>query len=306
MDNNSRAWIAGQPSPYEGRDLTHFPDWHNLTVWDAFFNNLTSGLAIVAVLAWASGTQAFAILMPVALTAALILVLVDLAVLIFDLADPIRFSHSLRIMHFTSPLSVGVWGLVSYSIFLALAVVFNWLLFISILDNGGGSGAFFLVALARLSTIMAVIGAVVVICYKGVVFSCSSQPGLKEARWLTPFMVSDSLLMGLSLYAALAMMFVGNDAAIVLIVPFITLVIARCVTFALLWQNVKKRARLIYAMENNVISLAVYCFAGIIAIVLAFCGAFAFIIAIFLVLACGVLERYWLIGLPRPLKGHAE
>lgn len=289
------AWDQNAPSPYQGRDLTHFPDWHNLIVWDAFFNNLTAGLMLVTALAWLTGPPAFTMLLPVAMTVALSLVILDLCLLIFDLGDPWRFAHAMRVMHPTSPLSVGVWGLAAYATFLGVATVLTWLM---VFMDGGGALHFFILTFMRLFMALAIMGAMVVICYKGVVFSCSSQPGVRDARWLTTFMVADSLLMGFALYILLAIAFSFN--VIPLIVPFITLIIFRCIGFCLLWQNVKKRARIIYNMENEVVGWTVFGFAGILTVILPFCGAIAFAIAAALILICGMLERYWLIGLARP------
>lgn len=293
-----KTWVKDQPSPYQLKDLTHFPDWGNLIVWDAFFNNLTSGFMVITSIAWLAGPAIFAWLLPPALTVALVLLIIDLFILVSDLGDPWRFYHSLRVLRFTSPLSVGVWGLSCYGIFLGLAVPLSWLAFF--FAAPASTAFYFIAALARLFTVMALIGAIVVICYKGVVFSCSSQPGVRDARWLTPFMVSDSLLMGLSLYALLALALASPNAGAMLVFPMLTLIIARCVTFALLWQDVKSRARIIYHSENTIIAWAVFIICGILPIALACFGLIGLFIAALLCIACGVLERYWLIGLARP------
>lgn len=295
-------WVEGQPSPYQYKEITHFPDWRNLIVWDAFFNNLTSGLMIITVIAWAAGSRYFANMLPLALTTAFILVAIDLLILIADLGDSMRFLHSLRVLRFTSPLSVGVWGLVSYSIFLFAAVVLSWIAVAS--DSNTGILYYFLFVLIRVCTILACIGAVVVICYKGVVFSCSSQPGVKNARWLTPFMVSDSLLMGMAAYILLAIFFTSGPAASMLIIPFIILVCARCLTFALLWNDVKKRAHLVHTTENRPVGWALYGIGGVIAIILAFCGLIGLFLAAVITLLCGIMERYWIIGLTKPVPLH--
>lgn len=301
MDRKSsiKTWIEGNPSPYQLHDLTHHPDWHNLVIWDAFFNNLTSGLMIIACIAAFTGPPTFALLLPAAMTVAFLVLIVDLLVLIADLGDPWRFFHSLRVMRFTSPLSVGVWGLSCYAFFLAFAVFFSWCAFFAGPIQAGGS--FLLFALSRLFTILALIGAIVVICYKGVAFSCSSQPGVKNARWLTPFMVSDSLLMGLSLYILIILAAAGRLSAIPMIFPLIILVIARCITFGLLWQDVKNRARKIYHTENTIVGWMVIGVCGALILPLAFCGIFGLALSALLCLGCGLLERYWLIGLTRPL-----
>lgn len=294
-----KPWIQGQPSPYQFADLTHFPDWGNVIVWDAFFNNLASGLMILAMLTFWSGLSQFMFILPAILTIALVLITVDLGLLILDLGDKWRFFHTLRLMRFTSPLSVGVWGLVSYATFLGVAVIFTW---ISVIMSSPSTPSYFIGAVASLFRVMAFIGAVVVICYKGVVFSCSSQPGLKDARWLTPFMVSDSLLMGLSLYILITLLFLGYVYAMPLIMPLVVLVFARCITFALLWQDVKARARLIYDKENKIVGISVFIIAGLVGLLLLFAGKPGLFLAALIMLCCGIVERYWLIGLPRPVR----
>ena len=44
--NNPKPWAEGHPSLYQGHDITHRPDWANIIVWDAFFNNLTAGFMV--------------------------------------------------------------------------------------------------------------------------------------------------------------------------------------------------------------------------------------------------------------------
>ena len=45
--NNPKPWAEGHPSLYQGHDITHRPDWGNIIVWDAFFNNLTAGFMVL-------------------------------------------------------------------------------------------------------------------------------------------------------------------------------------------------------------------------------------------------------------------
>lgn len=294
-------WMKGAPSAYQLRDLTHFPDWRSLIVLDAWFNNLASSLMICAGLAWGFGGPALAGLLPFALTIALAVLIVDLGILVADLGDPARFIHSLRVMRLTSPLSVGVWGLTCLGIFLGIAAVFSWALF-GLAGQEPSLPFYICETILRLSAVMAIVAAVVVICYKPVVFSCSSQPGLKNARWLPPFMVADSLLMGLSLFAMLALAFSpGPETAFRLILPLIVLLVARCATFALLWQDVKTRAREINRPDKNrLIAGIVYGIAGILPFLLFFCGAFCLALACLILLLAGLFERNWLIGLARP------
>lgn len=299
---DQKPWAENQPSLYQGHDLTHRPDWGNIIVWDAFFNNLTAGLMVITGIAWFAGPPVFSAMLPFALTLALIIVLVDLALLVFDLGDPYRFIHALRVLHFTSPLSVGVWGLACYATCLGLAVAIYWLSVISAATTGFmGAYIGFFDMLMRLFTVLAFIGAVVVICYKGVAFSCTSQPGVKKARWLTSFMVSDALLMGCGLYAIAATCLGFWEAAALMFLPFLILEVARTVAFSLLWMETSERARKIYHAENTAVRSTVYLIGGLLAFILAFFGPWGISAAGLLVLFTGVFERYWLIGLTKKI-----
>src|SRR5882757_2071609 len=82
---------------YATGPVTKAPDWHGLVAWDLLFNNMTTGLFLVA----ATGELAApAVFTPVALVAyplALVLLLADLLCLVLDLGDPLRFHHMLRV-----------------------------------------------------------------------------------------------------------------------------------------------------------------------------------------------------------------
>ncbi len=295
---NNTTWIKGKPSPYALHDLTHFPDWRNLIVWDAFFNNLTSGFMIITALASLAGPEIFDSILPCALVLAFIILAVDLVLLVADLGDPWRFIHTLRVFRPTSPLSVGTWGLTGYAVFLFLGGLFTWILQLADVPLTVGER---MVMAARMFTTLAALAAAVVICYKGVVFSCTSQPGVKNARWLTSFMVSDSLLMGCGLYMCLAVFLQEQAADLWLMVPFHILLLIRFVAFALLWLDVAPRARRAYK-SNAGIFIMVYIVGGVIAAASAcFGGQGGILAAGALVLITGVCERYWVIGLAKPL-----
>ena len=72
--NNPKPWAEGHPSLYQGHDITHRPDWGNIIVWDAFFNNLTAGFMVLTGIAWFAGPPLFAAILPFALTLALLIV----------------------------------------------------------------------------------------------------------------------------------------------------------------------------------------------------------------------------------------
>lgn len=295
---NNTTWIKGKPSPYELHDLTHFPDWRGLIVWDAFFNNLTAGFMIITALTALGTPPVFRLLFPFALILAFLILAVDLVLLVADLGDPWRFLHSLRVFRPTSPLSVGVWGLTGYALCLFLAILTSWL---PALADVPTLAAGHMYMAARMFATLAALCAAVVICYKGVVFSCTSQPGVKNARWLTAFMVSDSLLMGCGLYMCLAICLGVPVAAMWLMVPFHALLVIRFGTFWLLWLDVAPRARRMHR-SNAFIFVMVYIVGGVIAAASACMGGQpGILVAGALVLLTGVCERSWVIGLTRPL-----
>lgn len=295
---NNMTWIKGRPSPYELHDLTHFPDWRGLIVWDAFFNNLTSGFMVITAITALATARVFGWVLPYALILAFLILAVDLVLLVADLGDPWRFLHSLRVFRPTSPLSVGVWALTGYAICLFLAILTAWLPALVGVPHAVGMH---MVMATRMFTTLAALCAAVVICYKGVVFSCTSQPGVKNARWLTAFMVSDSLLMGCGLYMCLAVFLGAGIANAWLMVPFHALLVIRLGAFWLLWLDVAPRARRVHR-SNAFIFIMVYIVGGVIAAALACKGGQpGILVAGALVLLTGVYERSWVIGLARPL-----
>ena len=293
-----KTWVSGSLSPYQLHDITHRPDWENLIVWDAYLNNMTSGFMVITGLAWMAGPGYFTALLPWAITVALAIVVVDLILLIFDLGDPFRFTNAMRVMRFTSPLSVGVWGLASYATCVGFAVGLYWLSYISAHTTDFLNPYIdILDMLTRMFVILAFLGALVVICYKGVAFSCTSQPGVKNARWLTSFMVADAMLMGLGVYSIMVAILQAPEAIAYLMLPTLILIIARCIAFYLLSLDLNPRAKLTNSkMENFWVKFSVYILGGVIAFGCCFIGPFGVTVAGVIALVVGLIERYWIIS----------
>lgn len=303
-----RTWIKGEPSPYQLKDITHFPDWRNIIVWDAFFNNLAGGFYVFLMLAWffSSGKHPeFNLILPFAMTLGLGILFFDLLLLICDLGDPIRFFHSLRVFHPTSVLSVGVWALSTFALCLSVAVGLFWLVLISNHTNGFMNGVLTGTGmLMRIFAGFAFVAACVVVCYKGVVFSASSQPGVKNARWLTTWMVSDAILMGCGLLAVFAFFCGAYRVVTSLAIPMMVLIVIRCIGFYLLRLDVHERAVNYYRHGWNFwAGFVVYLIAGAVPFVFDFFGPLWVMFSGWLVLFAGIWERYWLIGMTKPLTG---
>ena len=301
-NTNEKIWVKGAPSAYQKHDITHFPDWNNVIVWDLFFNNLTSGFMFITTLTWFVRPDIFGGVAPYALTLAFFIVLFDLMLLVIDLGDHIRFIHAMRVMHPTAPLSVGVVGLIFYSIMLFVALAIYW---------GGNLWTYLwgmtaeatgvLDILVNLFLLFAFISACVVICYKGVAFSCTAQPGVRKARWMTPWVVTDALTIGMALLIGLSFL-MGQMAPIeALVIPFIMLIALRGFTYALVWMNIHERASLMYSKGHNLMNgVIVYGIAGACSIALCLFGPIGMLIAAGIYFFAGFWERYWIIYVTHP------
>ena len=180
------------PNGYAGQVVTKAPDWHNLVVLDVLFNNLTTGLFLVAAVGELAVPAVFTPVATWAYPLALVLLLIDLGLLVLDLGDKLRFHHMLRVFKPSSPMSLGTWCLTAYSLFLSailaaeLVVAVGW--------RPGDTG------LAWWARKAAVIGGVPFafgsVAYKGVLFSTTAQPGWKDARWLGAYLVNSAVLLG--------------------------------------------------------------------------------------------------------------
>jgi Polysulphide reductase, NrfD len=197
-DGQMRTIVPG----YSTSEVTKVPGWHGLVAWDLLFNNLTTGLFLFA----AVGELAFpGLLAPVAKAAypaALVFLLIDLMLLVLDLGDPLRFHHMLRVFKPSSPMSLGTWSLTVYSLPLTLIVAIEAAQSFNLLPPDS-------IALERVRRMAVVVGflpAVGSLAYKGVLFSTSSQPGWKDARWLGGFMANSALMLGCAVMLAVSVL----------------------------------------------------------------------------------------------------
>ncbi|MBV8312486.1 MAG: polysulfide reductase NrfD, partial [Planctomycetaceae bacterium] len=179
-------------SSYSTKEVTKVPGWHGLVAWDLLFNNLTTGLFLFA----AVGELALpGLLAPVAKAAypvALVFLLTDLMLLVLDLGDPLRFHHMLRVFKPSSPMSLGTWSLTAYSLPLTLIVAIEAAQALNLLP----AGSIVLEWVRKLAVVVGFLPAFGSLAYKGVLFSTSSQPGWKDARWLGGWMANSALTLG--------------------------------------------------------------------------------------------------------------
>ena len=196
-------------SGYSTKEVTKVPGWHGLVAWDLLFNNLTTGLFLFA----AVGELALpGLLAPVAKAAypvALVFLLTDLMLLVLDLGDPLRFHHMLRVFKPSSPMSLGTWSLTAYSLPLTLIVAIEAAQALNLLPQGSIA----LEWVRKLAVVVGFLPAFGSLAYKGVLFSTSSQPGWKDARWLGGFVANSALMLGCAEMLAMSVLSGHSKAA---------------------------------------------------------------------------------------------
>ena len=177
---------------YSSQDVTKVPGWHGLVAWDLLFNNLTTGLFLFAAVGELASPGLLGPVAKVAYPVALVFLLTDLMMLVLDLGDPLRFHHMLRVFKPSSPMSLGTWSLTVYSLPLTLIVAIEAAQMLGLLPPGRSHWSGY----ARLAVVFGLLPAFGSLAYKGVLFSTSSQPGWKDARWLGGFMANSALMLG--------------------------------------------------------------------------------------------------------------
>jgi formate-dependent nitrite reductase membrane component NrfD len=195
---------------YLAKEITKAPNWHHLVVWDVLFNNLSTGLFLVA----AVGELAFPRLLggvaKAAYPVALVFLLFDLVLLVLDLGDPLRFHHMLRVFKPSSPMSLGVWSLNVYLLLLSLIVAIEAAKALELLSLESAA----LETVRRWAVILALFPAFASLAYKGVLFSTSAQPGWKDARWLGGFLANSALTLGCASMLTLAVARLDSSGAV--------------------------------------------------------------------------------------------
>jgi hypothetical protein len=225
---------------YANRIVTKAPNWHGLVALDTLFNNMTTGLFLVAALGELAVPKLFAAVATPAYPIALALLLADLVCLALDLGDPLRFHHMLRVFKPTSPMSLGTWCLTVYALPLTVLAV------VSILPTPA------LDWLRRPAMILGLLPAFGTAVYKGVLLSTTAQPGWKDARWLGGYLASSAVMLGAAQLLLLCGMTGQLEAAAALRSTLELLLVLNAVTLGLVIADV--RATLARAYESTTLS----------------------------------------------------
>ena len=111
--------LEEEPSYYEYPALKE-PTWRWEIIWYFFFGGLAAGCYVIASIASLFGAQDDRAVARTGYYLSLLALLPCPPLLIKDLGRPERFLHMLRIFKVKSPMSMGTWGLVSFSLFSGL------------------------------------------------------------------------------------------------------------------------------------------------------------------------------------------
>ncbi|GCE20436.1 NrfD/PsrC family molybdoenzyme membrane anchor subunit [Dictyobacter kobayashii] len=93
------------------------PVWSWEIIWYFFMGGLAGGCYVLATIASLFGSKEDRIVVRVGYYASLLALLPCPPLLIKDLGRPEKFLNMLRVFKFKSPMSMGVWGLLSFSLF---------------------------------------------------------------------------------------------------------------------------------------------------------------------------------------------
>jgi hypothetical protein len=221
---------------YANNPVTKAPDWHGLVAWDLLFNNLATGLFLVAAIGELAVPTVFTSVARVAYPVALVFLLTDLMCLVLDLGDPLRFHHMLRVFKPSSPMSLGTWCLTIYSLPLTVAAA------LSLLPERGMA----LDWVHKLAVVLGLLPALGSAVYKGVLLSTNAQPGWRDARWLGGYLSNSALLLGCAELLALSVIMGQESAATILRTALGLLVVLNVIFLGLLVVNLLPALARIY------------------------------------------------------------
>jgi len=225
---------------YANGPVTKAPEWHWLVVWDLMFNNLTTGLFLVAATSELAAPAVFTHLAKVAYPIALVFLIADLVFLVLDLGDPLRFHHMLRVFKPSSPMSLGTWCLTIYSLPLTVAAA------LSLLPEGGMAMEW----ARKIAVVLGLLPALGSAVYKGVLLSTNAQPGWREARWFGGYLTNSALLLGCTVMLALSVLMGQERAAATLRTALGLLLVLNMIPLGLLIADLRPVLARIYTREQ--------------------------------------------------------
>jgi len=252
-DLNIESTPQGTRVGYAHRPVTKVPNWHGLVTLDILFNNLSTGLFLVMAIGELVAPATFGALARVEYPIAMLFMLADLLCLVLDLGDPLRFHHMLRVWKPSSPMSLGTWSLTAYA--LPLTVV-------SVMGLLPGDGIV-LEWIRRIILVVGLVPALGAAVYKGVLFSTTAQPGWSKARWLGAYLANSALALGAAELFFLAGVMGQPQAAAVLRLALILLLVLNLLALGLLVADLREALSRAHSPRALVVMGALVVLAGL-------------------------------------------
>src|SRR5256714_9338817 len=200
--------LQQEPSYYD-YPVLKAPTWSWEIIWYFFFGGLAAGCYIIATIASLFGSREDRAVARAGYYLSLLSVLPCPPLLIRDLGRPERFLHMLRIFKVKSPMSMGTWGLVSFSFFSGITAVIQ-----AARDGmlGRWWGARLLAALPqRLLALPGTVLGVFLGGYTGVLLTATSVPLWSRSKVLGAVFISSAISTSSALIS-LALRLAGSPA----------------------------------------------------------------------------------------------
>ncbi len=180
-----------QESTYYDYPALKAPIWKWEIVWYFFFGGLAAGCYVIASIAALFGSKEDHVVVRTGYYLSLLTLVFCPPLLIKDLGKPERFLNMLRVFKVKSPMSMGVWGLLTFSLFSGLSGVIQ-----AARDGllGRWWGARLLAALPqRLIAIPGSVFAIFLGSYTGVLLAATSVPLWSRSKLLGGIFISSAL-----------------------------------------------------------------------------------------------------------------
>ena len=142
------------------------------------------------------------------------------------------------------------------------------------------------------------------VAYKGVLFSTSSQPGWKDARWFGGYLINSALMLGCAEWLALCIVGGQPRAAAALRIPLAILLVLNAIPSGLLFADLRTTLSRIHPGGNpDILALAAYAGATLIPLALLLAGdrPVLLIAAVSLILVGALVVRSVLIKVPHAI-----
>lgn len=270
---------------YNEGPVTKAPNWHSLVAYDILFNNLATGLFLVTAMGELLSSAVFSDVRKIAYPLALGFLSIDLVLLVLDLGDLWRFHHMLRVFKPSSPMSLGTWCLTAFSLPLTVLAVMSVL----------GIEQLWVHRIAVVAGIVPAFGSAV---YKGVLFSTTSQPVWKDARWLGAYLTTSAILLGAIQLLVISIVTSHEQAIKILRPPLEIVIVVNSILQHLLLADVRRGLERIYPklMRGYVALVAVGVAAPL--ILLIWNGTATDVMAVTLIVLAAVFVRFELVLAP--------